>query len=232
MRYLGGKSRLAKKIAAVIEPTRRGRPVWDAFCGGLSSAEAFADCGAQVWCSDVNPSLIALYEAVLAERLPEDFSISEEEYAWARGLPDLDPYKALAGFGASFGGKWFGGYARGAGRNYVAESCRALNRQVGKLALSGVEFTSLDFLAFEPYDVGAVLYLDPPYAGVTEYREPFDSTTFWCRAAAWSRYTDVWVSEYAAPPGWLLCGEWAHSLQVSGGQQKSARVERLFYRGP
>ena len=55
--------------------------------------------------------------------LPE--SVSEQEYKYIREHKDDDPALAgFVGFGCSFGGKWFGGYARDnrTSRNYASVS--------------------------------------------------------------------------------------------------------------
>jgi len=63
MRYLGGKSRIAKHIAPIVNAARTpDRPkFWDPFCGGLSMAVALAKHGPGI-VSDFNPALIAEWE--------------------------------------------------------------------------------------------------------------------------------------------------------------------------
>ncbi len=109
MRYMGGKSRIAKQIAAVIDEHRQpGQLVWDAFCGGLSMSVALSKKG-PVLASDACAPLIALYKAV-QEGWDPPTEVSRQTYMAAKLLPDSDPMKAFCGFGCSFGGKWFGGY--------------------------------------------------------------------------------------------------------------------------
>src|SRR5690606_25333346 len=128
-------------------------------------------------------------------------SLSREEWNAARELPDSNPLKAFAGFGCSFGGKWFDGYARSHGRNYADENGRACVRRVSALRAAGCSLHCIDFLSVEPFDFGGVLYLDPPYRGVTGYSLPFDHDAFDRRVHAWSRIVPVFVSEYALPYG-------------------------------
>lgn len=235
MRYLGGKAKIAKWIVAAIRPHIRGRAFWDAFCGGLSvSRELVAAVGPGL-VTDTNPALIALYRAVASGWTPPS-SITLEDYHAAKLLPDADPRKALIGFGASFGGKWFGGYARstnakGGPRNHLDETSRALVEEVAELA--GCEFACLDFLKTKPKPINMVMYLDPPYAGTEAYgaTAPFDHTAFYELALAWSRFTDVFISEYTCPVGRCVL-EFGHSLQLTGGQQTNARTERLYHLAP
>ncbi len=206
VRYLGGKSRHAKAIAAVINPVRGARTLWDPFCGGLASAAAF---GGELVCSDVHPGLVALYQAISAGDLP----LAEVEglrpdramrVAALAAAPD-DPIATLVRFGTAFGGDVNGGpvfvhrTADGRTYDYFAQTVRSLRRQFR--TLGGARFRCLDFLAQEPrHDpTHAVLYLDPPYPGTTGYGREFDQALFLARARAWAAVTDVWVSGYTWP---------------------------------
>ncbi len=232
MRYLGGKTRLAPKIAPFIAEKTAGRPVWDAFCGGLGAAYAFAKAGLEVHCSDKHPGLIAMYNQVIKEPIPEDLAISAACHSWVRELPLDDPFHAFVRFGCSYGGNWTSGFARDSrGTNYAAESARSINRQVAEIVRRGGSFFVVDFLEFEPVP-GAVLYLDPPYAGTTRYLYPLSADDFWAHATRWAEVTDVFVSEYTAPAEWGCIASWPHAGRMAGGEKPNAAIEHLFYRGP
>src|SRR5690606_31591619 len=116
--------------------------------------------------------------------------------------------RAFAGFGCSFGGKWFGGYARGfkasgEPRNYAAEAGRRLRKLVAGLP-EGATVVHAGYRSWSPYVHADVLvYCDPPYADTTSYGavDPFDSDDFWQHVRAWTteRGAAVFVSEYDAP---------------------------------
>lgn len=125
---------------------RGDRVFWEPFCGGLSVSVRLAAHGPGI-VSDANPALISMYQAVRDGWVPPEH-VTREEYQAARTLPDSDPLKGFIGFGCSFGGKWFGGMARSRGRNYSAESARAISRDVGKIAGSAIECMS--FFRLEP----------------------------------------------------------------------------------
>lgn len=180
--------------------------------------------------SDSNPALIALYQAVQNGWDPPS-TLSSADYAHAKTLPDSDPLKAFAGFGCSFGGKWFGGYARSGSRNFAEATKRIVKRDVLLLVERGCAFACIDFLSVEPFDCGCVLYLDPPYRGSTGYRFAFDSAAFDRRVTAWSQFTHVFVSEYELPDGIELL-RFNKKLSVCQGQKANPRDERLFYLGP
>lgn len=226
MQYLGGKSRIAKPIAAIVNEARGGRPFWEPFCGGLSVSVQLAAGGPGI-VSDANPALIALYRGVRAGWVPPE-TVTEAEYHAARALPDTDPLKAFVGFGCSFGAKWFGGYARGAS-NYASTGARALRRDVP--ALEGCAIERVDFLAIEPRPcaLGAI-YCDPPYAGTQGYDAigAFDHARFWARAAAWARAgVPVFVSELTCPIAHEVVWTREHRKML-GADSRAMQVECLF----
>lgn len=84
--------------------------------------------------NDRHKYLIAMLQGVQnGYNLPE--SITPEEYRYIRDHKDEDPALAgFVGFGCSFGGKWFGGYARNAsGTNYALQSKRSLLKDMATL---------------------------------------------------------------------------------------------------
>lgn len=225
MRYLGGKTRIAKQLAAEIDKVRRpGQLVWDAFCGGLSMSVALSKNG-PVLSTDACAPLIALYRAVQAGWDPPTH-VSEETWRAAKLLPDSDPMKAFCGFGCSFGGMWFSSFMRhNPGKSEHVYTTRGLLRDCPHL-----HFGQLDFLSQTPVAVDLVLYLDPPYRGTASYASvaPFDSNAFWAHALEWSKYVHIFVSEYAAPFGQKVFSR-ALPKNVSGGTGRIGEPDCLFY---
>jgi DNA adenine methylase len=227
MQYLGGKTRIAKQLAALIDSVREpGQWVWDPFCGGLSMSVALSEKG-PVWSTDINPALISLYRAVQNGWQPPS-SVSKEEYEAAKALPDSNPLKAFCGFCAAFGGKYFGGYARGEGRNWACEGKTGLLRD---LPILSADVGCLDFCDVEPRPLEALLYLDPPYKGTTGYAaaRAFDSALFFAQALRWAAFTHVFISEYACPVG-VCVWETQKAKSVAGGNGGGrVATERLYY---
>lgn len=223
--YLGGKSRIAKQLAAVIDDAREpGQLVWDAFCGGLSMSKALSVKG-PVWSTDANAALIAMHAAVQAGWDPPRF-VTEEEYLAAKSLPDNNPLKAFCAICCSFSGKWFGGYARSGNRNYAQNGHNALLKSRFDARLDVVDFLSVD-----PVSCDAILYLDPPYAGTTGYSgaASFDHAQFIERVRQWSFFCDVFVSEYSFPLGENVWQK-TQTTTVSRDKTKYASaVEKLFF---
>lgn len=155
MQYMGGKSRIARQIAEFINEIPR-RKVQNCQAPGPNNHDyggggGGADCFVSLFCgscaveskvqgfsrkilNDRHKYLIAMLQGVQnGYNLPE--SITPEEYRYIRDHKDEDPALAgFVGFGCSFGGKWFGGYARNAsGTNYALQSKRSLLKDMATL---------------------------------------------------------------------------------------------------
>ena len=130
MRYLGGKGRIAKPITEILSDTDR-QFYLEPFMGGGAVFSRVASNFKHPIGSDISFDLILMWTALRDGWIPQE-NLSETEYQSLRNSAP-SALRGLAGFGASFGGKWFGGYARGgfngtAPRNHYAESRRAAMR--------------------------------------------------------------------------------------------------------
>lgn len=218
MRYLGGKARIGKQIAEVIQqfnPVHYHEP----FCG-MFAVGKHVKCQKRT-AGDINLDLILLLQAIQQGWVPPN--VSEKLYIALRS--DISsPLRGFAGFGLSFAGKFFGGYARdAAGTDYGAMACRALL----KLApmIQGVEFR------WEKYqNIGAdVIYCDPPYGSTTGYScGRFDTARFWDWVRDTSKGAVVLVSEYTAPPDFTVVWEKPYLTQMRGKEGNFQRTEKLF----
>jgi DNA adenine methylase len=231
MQYLGGKTRIAKQLAAEIDKVRRpGQWVWDAFCGGLSMTKALSVNG-PVYSTDACVPLIALYRAVQAGWDPPT-EVSREQWQAAKALPDTDPMKAFCGFGCSMSGAWFKAYAKddvpgsaGFKSRFYARACRTLLLK----DTPGMTFDVANFLTVAPKPLDGVLYLDPPYAGTVGYdgAPPFDHAAFYSRVREWSTHCHVFVSEYQMPFGVEV---WTRTQKAwIRNSRGPAQTERLYY---
>lgn len=233
MRYIGGKSKLAKSISDVIlENTTNRSTYYEPFMGGGAVLAKMAPNFERVYAGDNHPDLVEMWQAVLEGWEPPT-KINELQYAQFKKA-ETSPARGFVGFAGSFGGKWFGGYARGntnkgEPRNYLAESARAIGRI--KPALDGTQLTinCCSYNEWEP-EPGSVIYCDPPYADTQGYTTgQFDSATFWETMNEWSQESQVFVSEYIAPDDWTQIWSKDHrrSLALSD-QGRPETVERLF----
>ena len=181
-----------------------------------------------VYASDVSVPLISLIQAVRNGWKPPD-SVSEAEYAYARTLPETHPAHGFCGFGCSFGGKLWGGYARGdVGRNYAQGSRNTLLRQIAHTR-STYFCEPCDYLQWTGASRTA-FYCDPPYANTTKYTRAFDSLRFWEWCSQQTRLGALMlVSEFAAPAGVaesIVCVQSKSDLHTKHRAQ--ATCEHLF----
>jgi DNA adenine methylase len=231
VRYLGGKSKIRKQVAAVLEMLRLpGQTYFEPFCGGAWVLQEMS--GPRI-ASDGNAALITLYRALQTGWAPPG-TVPEDEYRaiYARNDPE-DPLTAFSNFGCSFGGNWGAGYARtpNDGRNYASNARNSLLKQLP--AIQDVEFRYGVFTDHAPD--GMLVYCDPPYKGTTTYGgcAPFDHGLFWDTARFWSMNNTVVVSEYSAPGDFDCIAEFPSKMGLRSGKSldQHVRTERLFMYG-
>ena len=225
MRYLGGKSKIRKQIASFLESVRKpGQTYFEPFVGG---AWVLQEMSGKRIASDGNDALITMYKALQDGWVPPD-SITEETYQeYKRNQVDTDPLTAFIGIGCSFGGKWFGGYARSAGKDcYAKTSKNSLLKQLP--LIKDVDFRYGLFHEHNPK--GMLVYCDPPYEGTTQYGafKSFDHTFFWNTMREWSKKNTVIISEYKAPEDFKCVAEFNSQMGMTTGKERPVRVERLF----
>lgn len=145
MRYVGGKSKIARKISAVMLEKSQGRDLYiEPFVGGGSVANCMGNHFRLVRYSDAHKSLIMMWNNCLksladgkepTSYLPDD--ATEDDYLHYRSSED-SAERGAVGFLASFGASWFGGFARGkkpdgTPRNYYLEGMRNINSNFEKM---------------------------------------------------------------------------------------------------
>ena len=236
MRYLGGKSRIGKEIAAIVAPKGLW---WEPFMGGANVTPHLVASGYPGIASDAHPALMAMYQAVAAGWEPPT-EVSKEQWQAAKSLPDSDPFKAFCGFGLSYAEKWFGGYTGNVDRLRLGKPCNDrpaahLSRLLtGKArpALMAVTLACVCFLSVVPEPgVCETLYCDPPYQGTTGYGALFDHAAFWSLCQQWSALgSRVLVSEYSCPVPHEVVWCTEHALYAGSLSDRKAktRTEKLF----
>jgi DNA adenine methylase len=226
MRYLGGKARIAEQISEFINSAielNKLKIYLEPFVGAAWIMER-VKCP-QRYGFDAHPDLILLWQALQSGWEPP--STLEESLYHELKKAEPSALRGFAGFGCSFSGKWFGGYAKDAtGRNYAGNACRSLLKK--KDSLSDVEFLQADYTEIQDI-AGALIYCDPPYAGVTSYAgvEPFSSVDFWQWVREKSEKNLVLVSEYQAPEDFEAVLEIETRLDMQT-KDSTKRIERLF----
>lgn len=236
MQYMGGKARIAKDLARTMLSLTAQRGVYlEPFLGGCHVLPLMAPHFELSIASDAMPDVAMLWRDALAGWVPPPTEVSRDLYVQLRHS-EPSALRAFVGFGCSFGGKWFGGYATNArGDDFVAAAARGLARKVASLDQARTIIREQDYRDHTPA-ADTVIYCDPPYAGTTAYSgaPQWDAIEFWKTAEAWARGgAIVFVSEYAAPEGWSSV--WTKTAAV-GSLKKDGNAapitEHLFAYNP
>lgn len=232
MRYLGGKFRLKGQIGTILNLIRENNQTyWEPFVGAAWVTTEIAR--GPVFCSDVNKYLIAMWEALMEGWVPPS-EISENQYYYVKEHPNENPaLTAFVGFGCSWGGKWFGGYAREESRNRAREARNSLLGKIEKLRPINPAFFVYDFL-IQPHPFqgkNCLIYCDPPYKGTTGYEavDSWNSGLFWVyvRKLTEQGHTVV-VSEYVAPKDFSCITHFQTKTDLNTKNGKEKRIEKLF----
>lgn len=230
MRYQGGKATEGPWIAGVVSRLFQSdeQLYWEPCCGACGVL-CRQTRGVRVG-SDLSPDLVLLWQALQNGWEPPEYLTLEEYRRLRHDKPS--PLRAFAGYGCSFGGKWFGGYAHcSKNKNYAATARRSLLRK--RDGVRGVTFVCGSLFNVDPGSIdGAVVYIDPPYEGTHRYDRvgSFDSRAFWQWAEVLSRSNVVVVSSFDAPEGWQsVSNKPTHTTMTSGtGGRHEPVVEHLF----
>ena len=219
MKYMGGKYRQAKAYAQFFKSHYKWSAYYEPFCGMCSVLERI---DGPRFASDAHPEVIALWQALQRGWVPPD---KMDEDTWrhlknGHGTPEL---RAFAGFGCSFGGRYFEGYARG--RDYAASAQRALLRKLTRL--QDVTFSCHPYSSISP-PAGTLVYCDPPYAGTKGYAVGnFNHEVFWGWVREMSDQHTVLVSEFTAPPDFVPVFSLKRNDSIRRGD-RARRIESIY----
>ena len=227
MQYMGGKSRISKQIAEILNSAiDKNTPFVSLFCGSCA-IESKVQADVKIL-NDKHPYLIAMWQALQNGWMPPDVVTKEEYYRVKANMDENPALTGFVGFGCSFGGKWWGGYAKDKrGDDYCGQAKRGLLKDL--VGIQSATFTCLDYHDVEIPD-GAVVYCDPPYANTTGYTVgQFDTNEFWNYMRQLSKRCDVYVSEESAPDDFecIWSKEKVRTLEKSDNVGRM-KVEKLF----
>ena len=241
MRYVGSKNRLSKELVPIIQSyiTKQTKGYLEPFVGGANMIDKIKHHN-KIGC-DIHKQLIALLKYVqnLDNELPK--TISEEEYNNVRKNKDEyeDWYVGLVGFCATFGAKYFGGYARGfkedkiTMRAHPAEAIRNIEKQ--RKNLQNIKFMCGNFLDLPKELIkNYVIYCDIPYRSTLKYETcnfPYEEFYKWAKEM--SKNNIVLISEYEMPENDFECIWEKKTKCLINSKKKSEdnnnnRVEKLF----
>jgi len=224
MRYIGGKTRLGKQISGILKSYRKEEQEYiEPFIG---SCGVFQHMDNPKLGSDLDEDIISFLIALKEGWIPPK-NVSEEIYNQIKNneITCSPPLRGFVAYGCSFGGKKWGGYARGEDRNYAYESHKSALKLQPKI--ENAQFIHCDYSELKPEN--ALIYCDPPYKGVTDYPYlgAFDHRKFWDVVRKWSEGNTVIVSEYTAPEDFVSIWE-KRKITTIDHNSKLSRVEKLF----
>ena len=229
MKYMGSKKKLSKKLLPLILENRKENQWYiEPFVGGFNLIE---NVNGNRWGNDNHLYLIELFKAIQQGWEPPDY-VSEEEYKEVRAnsLKYPNYLVGFIGFASSYGGKWWGGYARGKttkgeSRNYTLETKNHLMKQKHKINDVKITYGCYSELCLPD---NCIIYCDPPYQGTTKYHQSFDYNHFfnWCRNMKEQGHT-IYLSEYSAPDDFkcIFSAEQKSNLILRNTKQST---EKLF----
>lgn len=230
LRYFGGKTRTCKQIAKVIEENRKENQIFlSPFIGGGWVESLITG---EKECYDKHTYLIEMYKTLQNGWMPPT-ELTKEEYTYIKNNKDEKSYlTGFVGFGCSFAGKWFGGYAKDkTGRNYCLNAHNSILKKMEGLHKQNTYFDCKDYKELNPN--GYIIYCDPPYEGTTQYDKnivsEFNHEEFWNVIREWSKDNTVIVSEYKAPDDFVCIWQQSVKLDIRDkDNKKKKRVEKLF----
>ena len=209
---------------------------FEPFVGGANMIDKIK-CKRRIGC-DIQKELIELlkYTQTNLNNIPD--RILEDEYIKVKNNKSDYPswYVGLVGFCASFGAKYFGGYARDSrddnSGKWSAGAIKNLKKQAPNI--QDVKFINDDYLTLNETKLhNCVIYCDPPYEGTLKYSTGgFEYDVFWQWVRDVSKNNYVFISEYNAPEDFRDI--WSKECKTLLDSNKNTndiantRVEKLF----
>ena len=198
MQYFGGKQRISKPLAEFLNSKlKEGQTFVDLFCGSCNVVAKIDDNRLRI-ANDKHKYLIAMWKSLQEGWIPPD-NITREEYKYIKNNKDELPHlTGFVGFGCSFAGRWFEGYAYNSkGFNYCMCSKKSCIKKLKNL--NGVVFTNKNYNEVN-IPSGSLVYCDISYKGTKPYCKSevgvFNHDEFYQWVRDNSNTYDIYISEY------------------------------------
>ena len=238
MRYVGSKNRLSNELAPIIQSyiNENTKEYLEPFVGGANMIDKI-ECDNKIGC-DIHKELIALLNKVKDDVNDIPDYILDDEYKKVKNNKENYPdwYVGLVGFCASFGAKYFGGYARDSKYDNTGKWSAGAIKNLKKQApnLKDINFINCNFLDLPKDKInGYVIYCDPPYRNTTKYKTeefPYEEFYQWCRDM--SKDNIVLISEYNMPDDFTCIWQKESKVNFDSNRQandnKNKRIEKLY----
>lgn len=233
MRYLGGKARLRDSICNVLNAIDV-RIYLEPFCGACWVGEK-VNKSIRIM-SDVNCCVIAMWQALQNGWIPPNSAPSEIEYKNIRDNPTYSKeLKGFIGIAQSYGGKFWGGYARGKmanglDRDYTTNAYNQCIKRIKNMLDVNFRYSTYSKMLIKSMKLNEtiLMYLDPPYETTTEYTylPKFNTELFWENVRRVSKKHYVVTSGYNSPQDFTVIREWQPTTGMNIGNN-----EKLFCYG-
>ena len=197
MQYFGGKQRISKNLSLYLNnQLKEGQPFVDLFCGSCNVITKIDNDRLRI-ANDKHKYLISMWKELQNNWCPPN-TITRQRYKQIKENKDNIPYlTGFVGFGCSFAGKWFGGYAYSDKRNYCLNAKNSVLRKIEYL--DDVEFYNLNYNEVN-IPKGSLVYCDIPYKDTTQYCSSevgeFNHEEFYQWVRDNHKNYDIYVSEY------------------------------------
>lgn len=233
--YMGGKERLGREIAAIINKfiqAHGAQSYFEPFCG-MGGVAQYIVCHL-VLLSDANPSTLLLMRAMVSGKphIQVPTSVTKQEWVALRNGRHTVT-RAVVGISTSFSGNMFSGFIGNEKERTrrLGIASRTLARKIKLFRSSPSRFRvtarARSYDTFSPRN--AVIYCDPPYENTRFYRgHKFCSKTFWEVMERWAKHNVVLVSERTPRAGWRVVMEKKVKRNYSKGTDV---VEYLLQKG-
>lgn len=238
MRYVGSKNRIAKDLAPIIQSyiTSDTKGYLEPFVGGANMIDKIK-CKNKIGC-DIHKELIALLNKAKddVDDIPD--IVLEDTYNEVKNNKEKyeDWYVGLVGFCASFGAKYFCGYARNSKDDNSGKWSKGAIKNLKKQSenLKDIKFKCCSFLDLPKDKIkDYVIYCDIPYRGTTKYKtNPFPYEEFYKWANEMAEHNTVLISEYNMPKVFKCIWQKETKTNLDSNRKSddanNKRVEKLF----
>lgn len=217
MRYFGGKDKLGKKIANIINKyLDDNKNYYELFIGGGGVLKHINSKKCII--NDIHSDLTAMYiqlkngwkptDEMKVESIHEymnDLKSEYENYKSTKIKKYTNGFYGFIGHTCSFMGIYFDTFIKSNSRNYYQESIRNISKtDYSKIQkIYNQDFFELVDNLLNKNIANQVFYLDPPYKNESGYKFNFNYDKFWNYVNKLSENNTVFISEYNAPKEYI-----------------------------
>lgn len=237
MRYVGSKNKLSKELVPIIQSYIKENTIayLEPFVGGANMIDKIR-CKNKIGL-DIHKELIELLKQAQTDYIFPNCILEDEYINVKNNKENYDEwYVGLVGFCASFGAKYFGGYARDSKNDNSGKWSKGAINNLNKQRenLKNIKFKCMNFLDIPIEKLhNYVIYCDIPYRNTTEYKTdkfPYEKFYDWCRKL--SKDNTVLISEYNMPEDFQCIWSTEYKTLIDSNKKNNdinnIRIEKLF----